>query len=75
MGSDGRIWSLDSGGDALVWIDPDIDKLEYPIWPWLAWLNEQWELRLYVGFGSVAALTLIAAILSLINRRKPQNVE
>jgi hypothetical protein len=75
VGSDGRIWSLDSSGDALVWIDPNVDQLERPIWPWLAWLYEQWDLRLYVGFGSVGVLTLIAVVLSLINRRRLRDVE
>jgi hypothetical protein len=75
VGSDGRIWSLDSSGDALVWIDSGVDQLERPICPWLSWLDEQWELRLYVGFGSVAVLTLIAVVLSFVNRRRPRDVE
>jgi len=52
-----------------------MDELEKPIWPWLTWLDEQWELRMYVGFGSVSVLTLIAVVLSLIRRRREREVE
>ena len=35
IGPDERLWSLDSSGEALVWIDPDVDNLEEPLPDWV----------------------------------------
>lgn len=32
---DGRLWSLDNSGEALVWLDPDVDNLEEPLPGWV----------------------------------------
>jgi hypothetical protein len=75
VGPDGRIWSLDSSGDALVWIDPDVEELEGTLWPFLGWLYQEWKIRLYIGYGSAIALLAIIIIASLRIRRRRRDVE
>ncbi len=53
VGPDERLWSLDMGGKALVWLDPDVDILPKPLPEWLAALTG--------GFWLTTALMVLGA--------------
>ena len=58
VGPDGRIWSLDISGDALVWFDPDIEKLPKPLPPWIGALSR--------SFWSTVVLQIVGAGLFVV---------
>ena len=63
VGPDERIWSLDMSGDALVWIDADVDNLQKPLPPWVAKLSESyWTTFVLMGVG--AGIWILGSILA-----------
>jgi hypothetical protein len=57
LNPDGRLWSLDSLGETLVWLDPDVDNLEEPLPAWVDQLsNSVWIIFILPVAGVVVVI-------------------